>query len=125
MIEYLVIALAAFLTVMLFHRFGLVASCSQVFAIAAATNSIDKDPKLSSREKEHLTQQAAKQLLKLFGRILILSVAAFGLPLFPMYLLILFDWINFNQVIAILSSVEFFIVVLLVFIALYFMAKRV
>ncbi len=125
MIEYALVALASMLAIYLFSRFDLVASCQAVFATAAKSAAIDKDPHLPQRDKERQIQQAAKQLLGLFARILSLSVVALILPFLPLYLLSLFDWLDFAKVLEILSSVEFFVVFLLVFIVVYIKAKRV
>ena len=125
MIDYLFIALSSLLVIWLIHYFALVDLARQVLATTRQANAVAADEKLSDKQKEIQTQQAATRLMKLFGQMLLKGALAFALPVLPIYALAEFDLVDINHIMAVMTSLEFIAVFTVLFILSVVKGKRV
>jgi len=108
-VELLSIGLSLALVIGLMAYLNLVGQCKQVLLLTKQAGAIGQDSQLSDLAKEQQTQQVAKQLMKLFGQVLLGSMLAFGSPVLLVWGLGALQLVDTALVIEWVSSVSFVI----------------
>ena len=124
MMDYLAVCFAVVLAFYLAWRLNLVERARKAIALSRAAGDIARNDALSDIEKEQQTQQAGVDLIKQFFSLFVASMVAFGAPLPLMWGISLTGLIDFDHVIAILSSWQLLVLLVVVFTLYWKVSKR-
>lgn len=125
MVEYIAIVFVVLFALVLMRYLTLVEYCKQVLTTTAKANQISQNSALTDLEKEQQTQKVATELLKLFAKVLLGIVIAFGLPFVVLQALGRYAVVDLTQVLSILTSIPAIVVISLLMIVLWIKTPNV